>query len=420
MNRIQVSLLLNIVLATAVPLQAESPDDSKVNGNAVPLLDGLLRRMQGLQDSVSTYRVKVQQKWTLSGESESSGSHQLVFSMSNPNRFRLSVASGQDQATNLVCAGNGTETRCVLTNGAQSCYADLPGNRENLLSDAYVSNTLRYSGLDLLLRHDLRPFLVSSAESVELIGEETLAGERSQHMRIRLAPDDRVLDLWIGSGERPLLLKIAFKQSLVAPSGEMHKLTSNADLSWDLSPELGEAELTTVLPTNATKTLDIYSYLVDGRARELLGQASPPVALQTLDGQAWSLDKHRGKDVVALVFWASFAIPSIPQTEEVQRIMNRLESEGVVFYLVNVGEKAGQVKEFVASRNFTHTIVMDTESMAAKAFGVTSLPTTIAIGRDGSIQSAHVGHTSQVVARIEEDLQRLLAGETLVERQVEN
>jgi hypothetical protein len=73
-----------------------------------------------------------------------------------------------------------------------------------------------------------------------------------------------------------------------------------------------------------------------------------------------------------------------------------------------VGENAETVRSFVKSKRYEHSIVLDPESEAAAAYGVTSLPTIVLIGKGGMVQSGYVGNTSETRVKIAREIARLL------------
>ena len=81
---------------------------------------------------------------------------------------------------------------------------------------------------------------------------------------------------------------------------------------------------------------------------------------------------------------------------------------------LNVGEPAAAVQELVDAYKYDRPVVLDPQRQAAKALRVTSLPTSVVIGRDGTIQAAHVGNTAVIRQQIQADLDKLMSGGRLI------
>ena len=90
------------------------------------------------------------------------------------------------------------------------------------------------------------------------------------------------------------------------------------------------------------------------------------------------------------------------------------ENRGVVFYAMDVGEDAEAVRAFVEKQKYTHPVVLDPKQQATAAYRITSLPVTVLIGKDGSVQAAHVGTSAEERALIRADIEKLVAGKPLV------
>jgi hypothetical protein len=61
-------------------------------------------------------------------------------------------------------------------------------------------------------------------------------------------------------------------------------------------------------------------------------------------------------------------------------------------------------------------VVTDPDQTTATAYRVTSLPVTVLIGKDGTLQSVHVGFSTDDRASIRQDMEQLVAGKPLVEK----
>lgn len=130
---------------------------------------------------------------------------------------------------------------------------------------------------------------------------------------------------------------------------------------------------------------------------ELIGQPAPPIAGQDVDGQPAGLADLQG-NVVLVVFWASWCLPNAEQAERLDAILRTYRDQGFRVLGVNVdaldenlesiASVLPNIRRFMLDYNITWPSVLDTpaEGSIAEAYGVIDLPTSILIGRDGTVR----------------------------------
>jgi len=118
------------------------------------------------------------------------------------------------------------------------------------------------------------------------------------------------------------------------------------------------------------------------------------------------------KDKVVLVdFWASWCVPckqSFPALNELQK---RYANQGFVIVGVSVDEKRALMDKFLKKTPASFTIVRDAEQKLVAATGVTSMPTSFLLDREGRVRFVHSGYKEeetpkQYVKEIEELLKK--------------
>ncbi len=114
---------------------------------------------------------------------------------------------------------------------------------------------------------------------------------------------------------------------------------------------------------------------------------APDFTVYDIDGNPVKLSDYFGKPIV-LNFWASWCGPCQSEMPDFQEKF--LETgEQITFLLVNMTDGSRETVEkasgFIADRGYTFPVFYDTESSAAIAYGVYSLPTTYFIDREGTI-----------------------------------
>lgn len=119
--------------------------------------------------------------------------------------------------------------------------------------------------------------------------------------------------------------------------------------------------------------------------------AAPRWKLKRLDGTVMSSEELAGK-VIVLDFWATWCPPcrdEIPGYVEMQR---ELESQGVVIVGVSL-DKGGPsvVEKFGRDYKINYSLVMGDEDVVGAFGGITAIPTTFLIDRNGQVRHRKVG-----------------------------
>ena len=131
--------------------------------------------------------------------------------------------------------------------------------------------------------------------------------------------------------------------------------------------------------------------------------STPDFTLKTLEGQEITLSKLKGK-VVLLDFWATWCAPcreSIPHLVELYKTYGEKGLE-VIGMNLDRGD-TDTVRRFVKSMDIPYPIALTPEEVA-RDFGVTALPTTILIDKEGRPRQKILGFNSAVVTAKVTDL----------------
>ena len=136
---------------------------------------------------------------------------------------------------------------------------------------------------------------------------------------------------------------------------------------------------------------------------KLTGQPAPNFTAKTLDGKSVSLRSLRGKPVV-VDFWATWCPPcrrSMPVLDEVYRAHRE---KGLKVVGVSTDHGRDEVSEFLKDNGVSFPVLwLDPESEAGsatdKAYGITAIPRTIFIDKDGIVRADTTGyHSAEAMA----------------------
>jgi peroxiredoxin len=137
------------------------------------------------------------------------------------------------------------------------------------------------------------------------------------------------------------------------------------------------------------------------------GMMPPTFTLPDLDGADVTLSDYRGK-VVVLDLWATWCPPCREEIPFLVELYEDLKNEGLV--VVGVGLDQGgrnTLAPFVDENGITYPILVGNREVQA-AYGVTGIPTTFLIGRDGKISAKHVGYHPSMAESFRAEVKALL------------
>ena len=126
---------------------------------------------------------------------------------------------------------------------------------------------------------------------------------------------------------------------------------------------------------------------------------APDFTLKTLDGQEITLFKLKGK-VILLDFWATWCVPcreSIPHLIQLYKTYRKNGLE-VIGMNVDRGDMEA-VQRFIKSMDIPYPITITSQDVE-RSYGVTGLPTTILIDKEGKIREKMVGFTSEIAKQM--------------------
>jgi thiol-disulfide isomerase/thioredoxin len=122
--------------------------------------------------------------------------------------------------------------------------------------------------------------------------------------------------------------------------------------------------------------------------------SAPDFTVQDTNGNNVSLSDFKGKPVV-LNFWASWCPPCKAEMPDYEKMYQQYSSKGVVFMMVNMTdgsrETTATAKQFLKDSNYTFPAYLDVKSNAANTYGISSIPDSIFIDKDGNVVNSYEG-----------------------------
>jgi cytochrome c biogenesis protein CcmG/thiol:disulfide interchange protein DsbE len=113
--------------------------------------------------------------------------------------------------------------------------------------------------------------------------------------------------------------------------------------------------------------------------------AAPDFRLRRLNGAGMlALSELRGQ-VVVVNFWASWCIPCKDEAPQLQRLWLTYRDRGVVVLGVNIQDLEVKARAFLAQTGGTYPNVRDIDGTVYRDYGLTGVPETFFITREGRI-----------------------------------
>jgi peroxiredoxin len=135
---------------------------------------------------------------------------------------------------------------------------------------------------------------------------------------------------------------------------------------------------------------------------------TPTFQLPKLEEGTWNLASAKGQPVL-LNFWATWCEPCRTEMPSLEQLAARHQGQGLQVMAVNFREGEAPVRRFIAATGLRLPVLYDRDGAAAKAFGVTIFPGTVAIDRRGRASFVVVGGFDWTGALAQEWLAPLLA-----------
>ena len=119
------------------------------------------------------------------------------------------------------------------------------------------------------------------------------------------------------------------------------------------------------------------------------------------------LTRYKGK-VVYLDFWASWCAPCKLSFPYMERMTSSYSRNSFVVIAVNVDHSRERADAFLSQVGVRIPIVYDSKGAIAAKFHVSTMPSSILIGRDGRVRYVHQGFFENKIPQYEAHIEELL------------
>jgi thiol-disulfide isomerase/thioredoxin len=129
-----------------------------------------------------------------------------------------------------------------------------------------------------------------------------------------------------------------------------------------------------------------------------LNEPAPVFQVQNLAGEPISSQDFRGK-VTLIDFWGTWCGPCVRQFPELQKVYDQYKDHpDVRFLMLNTGwsgDDVEKIQRFLQKYPYTFPVAYDGNGSMTKDFGITSLPHTLLMDKQGMIRMRHTGLLQQ-------------------------
>ena len=140
-----------------------------------------------------------------------------------------------------------------------------------------------------------------------------------------------------------------------------------------------------------------------GRSGEqLIGRKAPGFLADSINGKPVSLSNYPESPII-LNFWASWCPPCRDETPHFEKIWRLYKEKDVVVIGINVQDDLNSANEYISEFDVTFVNGMDKNGRIMVDYGVTGLPVTFFLDREGMIIGRWVGSigASSLESRVE-------------------
>ena len=132
------------------------------------------------------------------------------------------------------------------------------------------------------------------------------------------------------------------------------------------------------------------------------GKQPPEFSATDLAGAPQSLQAYRGK-IVILHFWATWCPYCRGEVPKLKEVQSRWGSKQVQILAVSVDENLAALQQFVQAQQLPYAVIWEgqAQDVLSDLYGVSGLPTTYVIGRDGLVIKRLTG-ASDLVATVQQ------------------
>jgi peroxiredoxin len=121
-----------------------------------------------------------------------------------------------------------------------------------------------------------------------------------------------------------------------------------------------------------------------------IGKLAPDFELQDTNGRIWHLSALRGQ-VVFVNFWATWCPPCREEMPSMQKLYKSMSPDSFKMLTILTNDDPNLATNFAAKGGFDFPILLDPDSRVGQAYGITGVPETFIIDKQGFLRQKYLG-----------------------------
>ena len=404
--------------APAAPATPAVPAKPVVDPKADEVIKKVVEYYKGVKTAETTVETTMKME---NGAQKQEMNSTCELAIERPNKLLAKVTEKMSGGGTVV--SDGTKLYMHLPMMKKYAEQDAPKTMDEIL-DSPVAMVAQFANIVLVLfSNDPYVKIMDDVTKVTYVGQDDIDGKKHDHIKFIQSTID--LDVWFEASEKPIVRRIKPDLSRqFAQNGQQFqnmKMDGTVEVkNWKDNQPIAADKFTFAVPAGAEKVDSVQKIFARGPAGAegedpagaLKGKPAPEFSIDLLGGGKASLAEHKGKNVVILDFWATWCGPCVRGLPIVTEIAKQYADKGVVFYAMNEGEDAPTIEPFLKEKKLELKVGLDKDSSVGKAYGVTGIPHTVIIDKEGVIRVVHVGFSPGLKGELTKELDEILAGKT--------
>lgn len=124
--------------------------------------------------------------------------------------------------------------------------------------------------------------------------------------------------------------------------------------------------------------------------KAVVGLTAPDFSLVDKSGKTWTLSGLKGK-VVFVNFWATWCPPCREEMPSMQRLYSKMPKDKFEMLAILENDKPERADAFAAELGITLPILYDEAKTVWPKYGLTGLPETFIVDKDGFLREKFIG-----------------------------